>query len=368
MNSDKIRAIAFYLPQYHPIPENDVWWGKGFTEWTNVTKAKPLFRGHEQPRLPSELGFYDLRVPEVREAQAELAQKYGIHGFCYWHYWFGNGKRILERPFEEVLRSGKPDFPFCLAWANESWTGIWHGLTDKTMIEQTYPGKEDYIAHFDYLLEAFKDPRYITVGGKPLFMVYKPEFIPDINLFVDTFQTLALKAGLKGIHLVATNVPPDWNAPKYGFDAITLFNVPKIAFVEPKETVKRLYMKIKKSLKDSRFYKKWIKRPTYIYSYKDAMQYFIDDYIPNGFYYPMVVPNWDNSPRCGESGFILHGSTPDLFKQVVEKAVEKVKNHPHDNKIIFIKSWNEWAEGNYLEPDSKWGHQYLQMIGHFLNR
>lgn len=172
----KARIIAFYLPQYHPIPENDAWWGKGFTEWTNVGKAKPLYRGHYQPRVPADLGYYDLRVPETRQAQADMARSYGVEGFMYWHYWFGGGKRLLERPFNEVLASGEPDFPFALAWANETWKGFAHGLANRnTLIEQRYLGEQDYIDHFHAVLPAFRDRRYITVDGKPLFMVYKPD-------------------------------------------------------------------------------------------------------------------------------------------------------------------------------------------------
>ena len=178
----KARVLAFYLPQFHPIPENDQWWGKGFTEWTNVGKAKRLFPGHYQPRVPADLGYYDLRVPETREAQANLAREYGIEGFVYWHYWFGNGKQLLERPFNEVLESGKPDFPFALAWANESWKGFWHGLEDRnTLIEQIYPGKEDYVAHFNVVLPAFKDKRYIRCNGRPVFFIYKPSSLPDMS-------------------------------------------------------------------------------------------------------------------------------------------------------------------------------------------
>ena len=169
--NNKPRLIAFYLPQFHPIPENDEWWGRGFTEWTNVAKAVPLFRGHYQPHFPADLGFYDLRVPEVREAQAAMAKAYGIEGFCYYHYWFGHGRRLLERPFNEVLSSGKPDFPFCLCWANDTWTGIWHGAPNKVLIEQRYPGVEDYKAHFYALLDAFRDPRYMTVDGKKIFII-----------------------------------------------------------------------------------------------------------------------------------------------------------------------------------------------------
>src|SRR6266498_1716919 len=163
MSENEIRLIAFYLPQYHPIPENDEWWGKGFTEWTNVAKARSLYRGHRQPNLPADLGFYDLRLAESRFAQAELAQKYGIEAFCYWHYYFGNGKRLLERPFQEVLSSKKPDFPFCLAWANQTWTGIWHGSPNKILIEQIYPGLEDFKQHFYQVLPAFTDDRYLRI-------------------------------------------------------------------------------------------------------------------------------------------------------------------------------------------------------------
>jgi lipopolysaccharide biosynthesis protein len=192
MHNLKARAIAFYLPQYHPIPENDDWWGKGFTEWTNVAKAKPMFKGHYQPRLPADLGYYDLRIPEVREAQAQMAAKHGIEGFCYWNYWFGNGRQILERPLNEILATGKPDFPFCLAWANETWSGIWHGNPKKILIEQKYLGDKDYTSYFNYLLKAFNDPRYITVEGKPLFCINAPHQIPDIVAFTDKFRACTL--------------------------------------------------------------------------------------------------------------------------------------------------------------------------------
>lgn len=186
------------LRQFHPIPENDAWWSKGFTEWTNVAKAKPLFPGHYQPRIPADLGFYDLRVPEVREAQAELARSAGIEGFCYYHYWFA-GKRLLERPFNEVLESGKPDCPFCLCWANETWTGIWHGRLDRILAEQTYPGVEDDTRHFFYLPKAFRDPRYITIDGKPLFSVYNPRQLPEAKRTTNLWRKLAAESGLSAL-------------------------------------------------------------------------------------------------------------------------------------------------------------------------
>lgn len=177
LNNAAARLIAFYLPQFHPIPENNEWWGKGFTEWTNVAKAKALFPGHYQPHVPADLGFYDLRVPETRIAQAELAREHGIEGFCYWHYWFG-GKRLLERPFNEVLKSGEPKFPFCLGWANESWSGIWHGCADKILMEQTYLGIEEEERHFNAVVDALFDERYLRVDDKPIFYIYKPQQLP----------------------------------------------------------------------------------------------------------------------------------------------------------------------------------------------
>ena len=193
----RARVLAFYLPQFHPIPENDEWWGRGFTEWRNVAKARPLYGRHYQPRIPADLGMYDLRVPETRAAQADLARAYGVEAFCYWHYWFA-GRRILERPFNDVLRMKEPNFPFCLAWANQTWTGIWHGLHDKILIEQTYPGREDYIAHFRAVLPAFLDDRYVRVDGKPLFYVYVPKELPNSREFTDLWRELALEAGFNG--------------------------------------------------------------------------------------------------------------------------------------------------------------------------
>ncbi|MCY7421210.1 MAG: glycoside hydrolase family 99-like domain-containing protein [Chitinophagaceae bacterium] len=357
-----VRSIAFYLPQFHPIPENDEWWGKGFTEWTNVVKAKPLFKGHYQPKLPTELGLYDLRVPEVREQQANLAKEYGIEGFCYWHYWFGNGRRILERPFNEVLDSGKPDFPFCLAWANETWTGIWHGLNNEILMEQTYPGRDDYLAHFHCLLKAFKDKRYMRVDDKPIFVVYRPKAIPDIKLFVDIFQEQAVQNGLKGVYLIATNVNTDWDAQANGFDAITPSNHDKLAYVRSESNVKNFYRRQLNRKRVSKVFKKIFKKPTHVYEYKEAMKWFVKDENSKSMIYPMVIPNWDNTARSGVNGFVLHNSTPDLFKQVMQKAINKVRDLPADKRIVFIKSWNEWAEGNYIEPDKKYGRKYLEVI------
>lgn len=342
----KARVIAFYLPQFHPIPENDEFWGRGFTEWTNVTKAKPLFKGHVQPKLAGDLGYYDLRLSEARNAQAELAAEYGIEAFCYWHYWFGNGKRIIERPFAEVLATGKPDFPFCLAWANQSWTGIWHGEPNRILLEQNYPGKEDYINHFNTILPALKDHRYVLVDGKPLFLVYSPFEIPDVVEFIEIWREMAEKAGLSGIHLVAIG-----NNPKLiemGFDACTAH-----APTEHKKITKKLSVK-----KLKRFSKEPLPE---VYSYKDFVEQSNNNDLPD-FEYPGVLPNWDNTPRSGSNGLVLHDSRPELFETMLNKALVQVENRELEHKIVFLKSWNEWAEGNYVEPDSNYGKAYLETI------
>lgn len=356
--SVKARILAYYLPQFHPIPENDGWWGKGFTEWTNVGKAKPLFPGHYQPHVPADLGYYDLRVPETREAQAAMAREYGIEGFIYWHYWFGNGRRLLERPFQEVLESGKPDFPFALAWANESWSGSCHGLLPgKTLIEQTYPGDEDYIAHFRTVLPAFKDPRYIRCEGKPLFFIYKHQQCPDVAHFIELWQRLARENGLDGIFFVAVVISLyRADAAKarldlvreQGFDALNVINAYNWPITDYRYRFKRKV-----------FFKQlgWIPdvRP---YRYEQFQCPLDRD--ENVF--PSILPNWDHTPRSGKKGVVLFGSTPDAFRECLHRKLELIKDKPAERRFLIIKSWNEWAEGNYLEPDLRFGKGYLDAL------
>ncbi|RLA48978.1 MAG: lipopolysaccharide biosynthesis protein [Gammaproteobacteria bacterium] len=349
--NNRARAIALYLPQFHPIPENDKWWGAGFTEWTNTAKAKPMFRGHYQPHIPADLGFYDLRLEETRIAQAELARSAGIEGFCYYHYWFA-GKMLLDRPFREVLELKTPDFPFCLCWANETWSGIWHGESSRILIEQTYPGHSDYLAHFKYLLPAFSDDRYIKVDGKPLFFVYRPLGIPDLDRFVDTFRELAHQAGLKGLFLVGRNPDPWWNPQAHGFDASNTALMPQL----------RPWVSKRKPFKwAKRHYDEFIGHPT-IYTYEDAMLQLIPEKIKGIENFPNVIPNWDNTPRSGSNGLVLHHSTPELFQKHLKSILEFVADKPLEHRVVFIKSWNEWAEGNYLEPDLRFGHSFLNVV------
>lgn len=356
---NKVRILAFYLPQFHPIPENDEWWGKGFTEWTNVAKARPLFKGHYQPRIPADLGFYDLRVPETRIAQAEMARKYGIEGFIYWHYWF-SGKRLLERPFNEVLSSGEPDFPFCLAWGNESWSGIWHGLSDKILIKQDYPGKEDYTNHFYALLTAFKDPRYIRIDNKPVFYILSPQQIPDYSDFIELWNILARENNLEGIFFVAPAFYPESEAQDlfdFGFNAINSYRL-KESFGKMKGATigQRIYRKILRTFRLSE------KINYNVYDYEEFIRNFITEGDRNPVFFPTIYPSWDNSPRSGSRAMIMENSNPSIFKHHVRAALAVTKDKPLDHRIVFLKSWNEWAESNYMEPDLKFGLQYLQAL------
>lgn len=375
----KARVIAYYLPQFHPIPENDKFWGKGFTEWTNVAKAKPLFKGHYQPRIPADLGFYDLRLPEVREQQAQMAREAGIEGFCYWHYWLGNGKRLLQRPFNEVLQSGKPDFPFCLAWANHSWkTTTWeNGGKDRMIVEQRYLGEEDYTMHFQEVLPAFRDKRYITIEGKPLFAVFDPYNFRDVSNFIKIWQRLAKENGLKGIYFIAMSnststlqrnangtlkrVAPNLQSSErvyndllnLGFDGVNSFG---------KSRAEMLYMG-----KYMRIVKKLLHQylpllPTHCINYEKIAQHFFapEDNWQN--VYPSIFPQWDRTPRAGNSEGVYINATPTNFKKHIQDALNVIKNKDVEHQILFLRSWNEWGEGNYVEPDLKYGHGFLDAI------
>ena len=351
-SSSGVRLIAYYLPQFHPIAENDEWWGKGFTEWTNTAKARPLFRGHYQPHVPADLGFYDLRVAETREDQAALAAEYGIHAFCYYHYWFG-GKRLLERPFDEIVASGSPDFPFCVCWANQTWTGVWHGAPNRILIEQTYPGWDDHRRHFETLLPAFFDKRYVKVDGKPLFHIYDPFNFPDCERALDFWRSLAVKAGLPGLYIVALAESETWNPKTLGFDAAVITQLPPLRkqYISWNRPIAKIANKIQR-LRG---------KPT-VYEYANVIDWFVRDAVPGIEGFPTVIPNWDNTPRSGDRGLVLNGSTPELFRRHLQKALKRVQDYDQDKRLVFIKSWNEWAEGNHLEPDLRYGRQYLQVI------
>lgn len=372
----KPRIIGLYLPQYHPIPENDEWWGPGFTEWVNVAKARPLFRGHYQPHIPADLGFYDLRLPETREQQASLAREAGLEGFCYYHYWFGNGKQLLQRPFEEVLKSGRPTLPFCLCWANHDWTNkTWKrgsSLRRDTMIMKMEYSREDHIAHFHHLLPAFRDERYIKVDGKPLFAVYAPESIPDAAAFIDLWQKLAKENGLEGIHFVGYTA----NAKGRNQDGrLTLWDTHQAA---------TLYKSVLDKGFDAVMSSGMARAQSMCHGKLDMLLYYISKNTPlptrnrtdyarlmQHYYvdedswenvYPTLLPQWDRTPRAGSKTNMLTGATPELFQRTVEEAIRRIRGKQGEHQILFLKSWNEWGEGNYVEPDQRFGHGFLEAI------
>ena len=354
-----MQIIAFYLPQYHPIKENNEWYGEGFTEWTNVAKAKPLFKGHYQPIIPADLGFYDLRLPEVREAQVRLAKEAGVSAFCYYHYWFG-GKLIMQDILEDVVRTGKPDFPFCVCWANLSWyKKEWNpdtkSLRQEIIMEQTYPGDSDIIAHFNYLLPMFKDERYLKIDGKLLFFIYQVQYLPDFQHFKNTWERLAKENNLPGFYyLTYTTSAKKVHSEKLNqCDGIVLSLI-NSAINKGKNNK---YINFAKSKLKSVFHIIQGK-----VEYEDIIDYLIDDVAKEEKVIPVIVPNWDHTARRGRAATLFNNSTPELFKKHVLKALLAVKDKPYSHQIIFLKSWNEWGEGNYMEPDLIHGKGYIKAL------
>lgn len=378
----KARVIALYLPQFHPTPENDRWWGPGFTEWTNVAKAKPLFRGHHQPRIPADLGFYDLRLPETREQQAQLAREAGVEGFCYYHYWFGNGRQLLERPLQEVVASGKPEFPFCICWANHTWSNkTWERKSavqkNSVLMEQTYPGTEDDIAHFNALLPMFKDRRYMTVDGKLIFAIYDPFGFKNVQQFIATWRRLAEENGLPGFHFIGMTpstltirTAPDGTRQRVmpnlessaeiyrrvldlGFDAVNSLG---------KRRGEMLYEGKWKNI--AKTVLRHIGFPT------GSMRYDYERTVRNYFapedtwenVYPSILPQWDRTPRVASMDGVYVNATPEKFENHIRQALSLIKDKQPEHRILFLKSWNEWGEGNYVEPDMEWGHGFIDAI------
>lgn len=343
-----LRFIAFYLPQYHPTPYNDEWWGRGFTEWTNVVKAKPRFRGHYQPHLPADLGFYDLRLSEVREAQAKLAGDYGIYGFCYYHYWF-NGQRVLERPLDEVLKLGKPDFPFCVCWANENWTRSWDGLFREVLLEQKYSSEDD-LAHIRHLIPIMGDGRYIQIEGKPLLLVYRVELLPDPKRTAAVWRSEALRAGLGDIFLVnvQSSFLKEGTLPQaIGFDAAVRFQPSSFTFHLSK--INQAFCALERRILGDA-----------VFSYKNLYRGW--KATPRSDYrnFDCVTPMWDNSARRKRGAFILKDSTPEQYEQWLRDAASRARPDEEGFRWVFINAWNEWGEGCHLEPCQKWDRAYLK--------
>jgi lipopolysaccharide biosynthesis protein len=358
---DKIKPIAIYLPQFHPIPENDIWWGKGFTEWTNVTKSRPRFKGHYQPHLPADLGFYDLRLEEARIKQETLAKEFGIYGFCYYHYWF-NGKRMLQEPLDRKLKNPNEDFPFMMCWANENWTKVWNGGVHDILLQQDY-SEEDDRNHIEVLISYFKEDRYIKVDGKPIFIIYRPILFPNLKKTIEIWREAVINAGFPDLYLgFSQNSEFNYEPKSKGFDFAFQFQpnfnirpeVLKTSFF--KKNINRGLNKIGVSIKN---------KYEGVYDYEQYVKLQMDQHFKKNIF-PTVTPMWDNSARRKKNFFILHNSTPEKYKDWLKFVKE---NYPWDTvpeNFLFINAWNEWAEGNHLEPCQKWGTEYLEVTKEIL--
>ncbi len=338
------QVLAFYLPQFHHVPENDAWHGRGFTEWNVVASSHPLYPGHRQPDLPGELGFYDLRVPETRYLQARLAREHGITGFLYYHYWFG-GHRMLGRPLQEVLESGKPDFPFALCWANESWYRRWQASSDEMLLEQVF-SEEDDIAHMRWLIRCFRDPRYIRIEGRPLLAVYRPDLLPNPTRTVELWRRECDKAGMDPPWLVMFETANALTDPgPLGFDASAEF-VP--------HQLRELMRTEPLSFGADGSHE--------MYEYDDVTSAYLNRPAVGWQRYPCVPTAWDNSPRRQTGGaLILRNSTPESYGRWLAEAATRQSRSAGRHGIVFVNAWNEWAEGAHLEPDAFRGRAYLEV-------
>ncbi len=351
-----MKILSFYLPQYHEIPENNKWWGKGFTDWRNVKKAKPLVDGQHQPRVPLNDNYYDLFDVEVMKWQSKIAQEHGIYGFCYYHYWF-NGKKLLEKPLENMLKDNEVTIPFCFSWANEPWTRTWNRLNTNVLMPQEYGAEKEWKEHFDYLLQFFKDERYIKVNNKPMFLIYRTENISNIKEMYKYWEELAIESGFDGIYLVET-----------------LNSFQKDSFLEKSSAVVEFEPMFTISGGGLSFWNKiYDKLLSYINSGLESKNYEVvweiilrrkNDNFKNKKVFLGAFVDWDNTPRKGCKGLYFRNMNIDKFRNYFGKQYNKAKRQ--GNNYIFINAWNEWAEGTYLEPDNKYGYEVLKSIKEIL--
>lgn len=377
-DSNGVKIISFYLPQFHTIPENDEWWGKGFTEWTNVRKAEPLFNSHDQPKVPLNNHYYNLLDDDVKIKQAKLAKEYGVFGFCYYHYWFKDGKKLLEKPAEQMLKNKNVDIPFCFCWANENWSKNWDGGNREVIMKQDYGREEDWEKHFQYLLPFFKDSRYIKVKGKPLFIIYKPEQIIYLYQMVKYFRKKSVDEGFPGL-CIAFQFPTYYADMYYrddifdyriGFEPVYSRNVnnlykannAKVRLMRKflNENAVSKYRESKKSMMNSSFSKS---KSASMYFYDETWEQILsnewtDEFLPGCFV------DWDNTPR-NKHGVFYTGFSIEKFEKYMSMLVERANS---ENKpMIFINAWNEWGEGAFLEPDEKYKYKKLDAIRNALN-
>lgn len=372
------KLIALYFPQLHPIPENDEWWGEGFTDWVNVKKAKSLFSNHYQPRIPLNNNYYNQACEKIVRWQINLAKEHGISGFCHYHYWF-DGKQLLETPTNIFLKNKDIDFQFCLAWANETWSRRWDGQDHQVLQLQTHPPVvEKWARHFDYLIKAWTDERAIRVDGKPVFLIYRPHKIKEIGRMFDYWQTRAREHGIDGIYFVAINQYkfPEDSILKY-FDAVMMFQ-PFVAAFELQDRARPLWQKlvlkvekrlpniVKESLAPIQSFVKKGKSLT-IFDYDKVWETIVSsEKEPGIVVFPGAFVDWDNTARYGNRATIFKGANPAQFEFWLRKLVEQVSQYRKAEQLIFMNAWNEWAEGAYLEPDEKYKLAYLEAVKNVL--
>lgn len=361
------RILAFYLPQYYPTYTNNKWYGTGFTEWTNVGKARPLFKGHYQPHVPADLGYYDLRNVDTQRMQSALAKEAGIDGFVYYHYWFGDGDMELDIPLRHLVADKDNDFPFCLCWANQSWySKFWNSdsaCEARLIKEQRYDNDEGIRHHFEYLLDAFRDSRYIHVDGRLLFMIYRPNEYPDIKHFMDLWNELGRKQLGKEFYFVGQVIGGNGEAVRCKETGVEAVNIARLNSYTHHFPF---------NFKILKYYHKFLRllgKAPYHYEYKAVSKYFID---PQGLestpgFFPTLIPNWDHTPRSGKRGSVFHNSTPEQFKKHAIKCLEAVKDKSGEDNLVFLKSWNEWGEGNHMEPDLRYGKGYIKSLRESIN-
>ena len=337
------KLIAFFLPQFHPTLENDMWWGKGFTEWTNVVSAKAYFKEHNQPQLPADLGFYDLRLAETRDQQAALAKEYGVYGFCYYYYWFA-GRKILEKPLDGLIKSGKPDFPFCICWANEPWSRRWDGSEKEVLIAQEHDPEKDKNFIFD-VLPIIKDKRYIRINNAPLILVYRVALIPNARQLFEEWRKIAKEHDIPSIHVCMAETFGIENPYSYGCDSSVEFPPHGLWSGSINSEVDGLSHEYTGSIYDYRkIVKEEIRKPK-----------------PDYLRFRTVMPSWDNTSRRGPAGNVFAYSSPAQYEMWLRSLVQDAKTRSVvDERIVFVNAWNEWGEGAHLEPDRRYGRSYLE--------
>ncbi|NQJ22121.1 glycoside hydrolase family 99-like domain-containing protein [Streptococcus suis] len=370
-----MRPIAFYLPQFHAIPENDEWWGEGFTEWTNMKAATPLFDGHLQPRIPLDKNYYNLLDEKTMEWQVELAKKYGLYGFCFYHYWF-NGHMLLEKPMEMMLNNPNINFPYMICWANEPWTNAWKADgNEKTLIAQHYGREKEWKQHFEYLLQFFKDKNYIVENNKPMLLIYRPEIIECLNEMLDYWNELAIEAGFSGIDFAYQQVSyylldnKDESRFKYRVEyqpGYARYDVQKQSaglsqYLLPIKTkIRNIVYGFDKKAKTN-LSSKLTRQKLSFEDYDELCQSIINRKADDEKSVAGMFVDWDNTPRRGDRGRVCLGSTPEKFQHYMTEQIKNV-NENYQNDMLFIFAWNEWAEGGYLEPDERNKYGYLEAL------